>query len=124
MTNTDVTFVHRGVARFYEGSIRIDLRTILAVIPVSEVRKLEQHWPAAVYDISEIMKTSEAPPVGKAWITRSGRAVLFNINGVRFVSPLVQIRGIISGERKHAHFAQLHEVPTIAATEQQSEVTP
>ena len=118
---TEVKFSHIGAARLYEGSVRIDVKTMMAVIPVSEVRKLNEHWPASIYDISDVMKNSDAAPVGKAWITRSGKAIMFNINGVRFVSPLAQVKGMLKGERKYAHVAQMHEVPTITATEPQAE---
>lgn len=121
--NTEVKFAHIGAARLYEGSVRIDIKTMMAVIPVSEVRRLNERWPASIFDISDIMKSSDAAPVGRAWITRSGKAVMFNINGVRFVSPLAQVKGMLKGERKYAHVAQMHEVPPVAVTEPQAEVT-
>ena len=120
-TNTEVKFTHIGAARLYEGSVRIDVKTMMAVIPVSEVRRLNERWPASIYDISDVMRNSDAAPVGKAWITRSGKAVIFNINGVRFVSPLSQVKGMLKGERKYAHVAQMHEVPPFAATKPQAE---
>ena len=40
---------------------------------------------------------ADAAPVGKAWITRSGKAVMILINGVQFVSPLAQVKGILNG---------------------------
>ena len=122
-TNTDVKFIHTGAARLYEGSVRIDIKTMMAVIPVSEVRRLNEHWPAAVYDISDVMKNSDAPPVGKAWITRSGKAVVYSINGMQYVSPLAQIRSMLKGERKYAHVAQMLEVPQIEATKPLTQVT-
>ena len=74
-----------------------------AVIPAGEVRRLEDHWPAPVFDISDVMKNSEAAPVGKAWITRSGKAVMITINDVQYVSPLAQVKGMLKGERKYAN---------------------
>ncbi len=120
--NTEVKFSHIGAARFYEGSIRIDIKTMMAVIPVSEVRRLNEHWPAAVYDISDVMKNSDAPPVGKAWITRSGKAVVYSINGMQYVSPLAQIRSVLNGERKYANVSTMHEVPHVGI-EPQTEAT-
>jgi pyruvate/2-oxoglutarate/acetoin dehydrogenase E1 component len=73
---TAVKFEHMGAARLYNGSVRIDIKTMQAVIPAGEIRRLEEHWPAPIYDISEVMKNSDAAPVGKAWITRSGKAVM------------------------------------------------
>ena len=88
ITKMNVKFEHIGAARLYNGSVRIDVKTMQAVIPVSEVRRLEAHWPAPVYDISDVMKNTDAAPIGKAWITRSGKAVMITINNVQFVSPL------------------------------------
>jgi hypothetical protein len=121
ITKMNVKFEHIGAARLYNGSVRIDVKTMQAVIPVSEVRRLEAHWPAPVYDISDIMKNADAAPVGKAWITRSGKAVMITINDVQFVSPLSQIKGMLKGERKYANVSAMHEVqPAIA---QQTEAT-
>ena len=113
-TNTEVKFEHIGAARLYKGSVRIDVKTMQAVIPVSEVRRLEAHWPAPVYDISDVMKNTDAAPIGKAWITRSGKAVMITINDVQFVSPLAQIKGMLKGERKYANVSMM--CPVLPAT--------
>ncbi|MDP2797528.1 MAG: hypothetical protein Q8N94_08485 [Methanoregula sp.] len=122
-TKTNVKFEHIGAARLYNGSVRIDVKTMQAVIPVSEVRRLEAHWPAPVYDISDVMKNTDAAPIGKAWITRSGKAVMITINDVQFVSPLAQIKGMLKGERKYANVSMMCEVQPVAATTQQTEAT-
>jgi len=109
-TKTDVKFEHIGAARLYNGSVRIDVKTMQAVIPTSEVRKLEQHWPAAIYDISEVMKNADAAPVGKAWITRSGKSVMISINDVQYVSQLAQVKGMLKGERKYANVSTMQPV--------------
>ena len=106
-TKTEVTFEHIGAARLYNGSVRIDVKTMQAVIPAGEIRRLEDHWPASVFDISDVMKNPDADPVGKAWITRSGKAVMISINDVRYVTPLAQVKGMIKGERKYAHVATM-----------------
>jgi len=111
-TKTDVKFEHIGAARLYKGSVRIDVKTMQAVIPVSEVRRLEDHWPAPVFDISDIMKNTEAAPVGKAWITRSGKAVMITINDVQYVSPLAQVKGMLKGERKYANVSTMQAITT------------
>jgi hypothetical protein len=121
ITKTNVKFEHIGAARLYNGSVRIDVKTMQAVIPVSEVRRLEAHWPAPVYDISDVMKNTDAAPIGKAWITRSGKAVMITINDVQFVSPLAQIKGMLKGERKYANVSMMCEVQPVAATTQQTE---
>jgi len=109
-TNSNVTFEHIGAARLYNGSVRIDVKTMQAVIPAGEIRRLEDHWPAPVYDISDVMKNPDAAPVGKAWITRSGKAVMISINNVRYVSPLAQVKGMIKGERKYANVSTMQPI--------------
>ena len=111
-TKTEMTFEHIGAARLYQSSVRIDVKTMQAVIPTSEVRKLEQHWPAAIFDISDVMKNADAAPVGKAWITRSGKAVMISINDVQYVSPLAQVKGMLKGERKYANVSTMQPVTT------------
>ena len=115
-TNTEVMFEHIGAARLYNGSVRIDVKTMQAVIPANEIRRLEQNWPAPVYDISDVMKNADAAPVGKAWITRSGKAVMILINGVQFVSPLAQVKGMLSGERKYANVSAMCPVQSKTVT--------
>ena len=121
--NTEVKFENIGAARLYKGSVRIDVKTMQAVIPVSEVRRLEAHWPAPVYDISDVMKNTDAAPIGKAWITRSGKAVMITINNVQFVSPLAQIKGMLKGERKYANVSMMCPVLPVAATTKPAEAT-
>jgi hypothetical protein len=64
-TKTDVKFEHIGAARLYNGSVRIDVKTMQAVIPAGEVRRLEDHWPAPVFDISDVMKNKTRPRSGR-----------------------------------------------------------
>jgi hypothetical protein len=109
-TKTDVTFEHIGAARLYNGSVRIDVKTMQAVISANDIRRLEKNWPAPVYDISDVMKNADAAPVGKAWITRSGKAVMILINGVQFVSPLAQVKSMLCGERKYANVSAMCSV--------------
>jgi len=122
-TNTDVKFEHIGAARLYNGSVRIDIKTMQAVIPAGEIRRLEERWPAPVYDISDIMKNADATPVGKAWITRSGKAVMITINDVLYVSPLAQVKGMLKGERKYANVSMMREVLPVTKTTNQAEAT-
>jgi hypothetical protein len=67
------------------------------------------------------MKNSDAAPIGKAWISRSGKAVLIMINDMKFVTPLAQIKGMLKGERKYANVSMMREVQPGAATTQQNE---
>jgi hypothetical protein len=117
-----VKFEHIGAARLYNGSVRIDVKTMQAVIPASDIHRLTQNGPAPVYEISDVMKNADAAPVGKAWITRSGKAVMILINGVQFVSPLAQVKGMITGERKYANVSAMCEIPPFAMPTQPAEV--
>lgn len=105
------TFEHIGAARQYEGTLRIDIKTMQAVVTRSDVSRLLEHWPVDVFDISDVMHTAGNPsPVGKAWITRSGKAVMYTINGIKYVSPLAQVKGAVSGERKYANVSIMREI--------------
>ena len=104
------TLEHTGAAREYEGTLRIDIKTMQAVIGRSGLGRLMSRWPADVYDISDVMKTTDEPEaVGKAWITKSGRAVMYTINGTRYLSPLVQVQGVLKGTRKYAGVSVMAE---------------
>ena len=111
------TLEHRGAAREYEGTLRIDIKTMQAVIGRSGVGQLMSRWPAEVYDISDVMKTAGEPEaIGKAWITRSGRAVMYTIHGTRYLSPLAQVQGVLKGTRKYAGVSVVAEASRALAT--------
>jgi hypothetical protein len=111
MNYQTTTFQHIGAARLFAGSIRIDIKTMQAVISRSDIPRLVQRWPVNVYDISDVMKTAGQPEaVGRAWITRSGRAVMYLINGTRYFSPLSQIQGVLQGTRKYANVSVMGEI--------------
>jgi hypothetical protein len=44
------------------------------------------------------------------------------INGVQFVSPLAQVKGILTGERKYANVSVMCAIPSLVTTTQQAEV--
>jgi len=74
-------------------------------------------WPAEIYDISDVMKTGGEPEaIGKAWITRSGRAVMYTIHGTRYLSPLSQVQGVLKGTRKYAGVSVMQEASRAPAT--------
>jgi len=105
------TFEHIGAARLFGGSMRIDIKTMQAVIAKSDVDLLMDHSPVDIFDISDVIKAAGNPdPVGRAWITRSGRAVMYTINGMKYISPLAQVRGAVTGERKYANVSLLLEI--------------
>ncbi len=39
-----------------------------------------------------------------------GRAVMYVINGIKYVSPLAQVKGAITGERKYANVSIMREI--------------
>ncbi len=119
------TLEHRGAAREYEGMLRIDIKTMQAVIGRSGVGQLMSRWPAEIYDISDVMRTGGEPEaIGKAWITRSGRAVMYTINGTRYLSPLSQVEGVLQGTRKYAGVSVMTEAPLIPASSCHAEGVP
>ena len=121
------TFEHIGAARQYGGTLRIDIKTMQAVIARSDVmRLLVDRWPVDVFDISDVMRTAGEPsPVGRAWISRSGKAVMYLISGVKYTSPLAQVKGALSGERKYANVSVIRDItrPTPACSSSVAEVT-
>jgi len=121
------TFEHIGAARQYGGTLRIDIKTMQAVIARSDVgRLLVDRWPVDVFDISDVMRTAGEPsPVGRAWISRSGKAVMYLISGVKYISPLAQVKGALSGERKYANVSVIRDItrPTPTCSSSVAEVT-
>ena len=110
-------FEHIGAARHYEGTLRIDIKTMQAVISRSDIPRLVERWPVDVYDISDVMRTAGQPEaVGRAWISRSGKAVMYTIRGTRYVSPLAQVNGVLHGTRKYAGVSVMTEAPVIPAS--------
>jgi len=110
-------FEHIGAARLFGGSMRIDIKTMQAVIAKSDVSLLMDHAPVDIFDISDVMKAAgDADPVGRAWITRSGRAVMYTINGNRYLSPLSQVKGVLQGTRKYAGVSVMTEAPIAQAS--------
>ena len=111
MKQEETIFEHIGAARQYEGTLRLDIKTMQAVISRSDVARLLDRWPVDVFDISDVMKTAGSPsPVGRAWVTRSGKAIMYLINGIKYISPLSQVQGAITGERKYANVSIMREI--------------
>lgn len=117
--NHRTIFEHIGSVKNSEGVLRIDIKTRQCVITRSDVPRLLEHWPVSIYDIAEVINTCGQPdPIGQAWISRSGKAVMFRINGLSYVTPFSQVKGIITGERKYAHLAIMTERPESATPAQ------
>ena len=104
-------FEHIGAARHYEGTLRIDIKTMQAVISRSDIPRLVERWPVDVYDISDVMRTAGQPAaVGRAWISRSGKAIIYNIRSIRYASPFAQVNGVLHGTRKYANVSIMREM--------------
>lgn len=109
--NTTI-FEHIGSVKNAEGVLRIDIKTRQCVIAKGDVQRLIEQWPVSIYDIAEVISTCGQPEaIGQAWISRSGKAVIFRINGFSYVSPLSQVKSILSGDKKYAHLAMMVEQP-------------
>ena len=117
--NHRTIFEHIGSVKNSEGVLRIDIKTRQCVIARSDVFRLLEHWPVSIYDIADVINTCGQPdPIGQAWISRSGKAVMFRINGLSYVTPFSQVKGIITGERRYAHLAIMTERPEPASPAQ------
>jgi len=113
MSSTTI-FSHVGSAKQTDGVLRIDIKTMQAVIGRSDVYRLLDHTPVDIYDMADIIHSCGSPrAVGRAWLARSGKSVIFRINGFRYVSPLAQVKGLLNGTRTYAHVAIMldEEVP-------------
>lgn len=110
MANNTTTLAHIGSIKQSDGVLRIDIKTRQCVIARTDVPRLMERWPVSIYDISNVISTCGQPePIGQAWISRSGRAVMLRIDGLSYVAPLAQVKGILSGERKYAHLSIITE---------------
>ncbi len=110
MHYNNLAFEHIGSVKNAEGVLRIDIKTRQCVIAKGDVKRLIERWPVSIFDIAEVISTCGQPEaIGQAWISRSGKAVMFRINGFSYVSPLSQVKGILSGEKKYAHLAMMVE---------------
>jgi len=112
MKQNETIFEHIGAARQYEGTLRLDIKTMQAVISRSDVARLLDRWPVDVFDISDVIEDRRPAPRRSAgrWVTRSGRAVIYLINGIKYISPLSQVQGAITGERKYANVSIMREI--------------
>jgi len=108
MANNTTIFAHIGSIKQSDGVLRIDIKTMQAVISRSDVPLLLDHNPVDIYDMADIIRSCGCPEsVGRAWISRSGKAVMCRINGLRYVSPLAHVKGLLDGTRKYAHVAMI-----------------
>ena len=96
---------HIGSATSTDGVISIDVKSARGIIARSDVfRLLDRNENVIVYNAEDLIRhIGEPREIGHAWISHSGRAVMYLIDGIRYISPLSQVRGIVEGERKTAN---------------------
>ncbi len=105
MFQNRVEIEHIGCMTSTNGVIGIDVKTARGIISRSDVlHLLEEEGPIPVYDAEDLIRHIGIPrEIGRAWISHSGRAVMFLIHGIQYISPLSQVRKVLSGERKGAN---------------------
>jgi hypothetical protein len=115
---------HVGTVKLSGGMLRIDVKIIQAAIARSDVSRLvDEQARVTVWDMTPVWAGSGEPvEAGQAWINGSGRAVMYQIQGRRYISPLSHLRATITGSRKFANISTINWEPfTQGATAQ---VTP
>ena len=115
---------HVGTVKLSGGMLRIDIKIIQAAIARSDVSRLvEEQARVTVWDMTPVWAGSGEPTeTGQAWINGSGRAVMYQIQGRRYISPLSHLRAAITGSRKFANISTISWEPVAQVVTEQ--VTP
>jgi hypothetical protein len=97
------------------GMLRIDVKIVQAAIARSDVSRLvEDRSRVTVWDMGPVWNnTGEPIDAGQAWINGSGRAVMYQIRGRRYISPLSHMRATVAGSRKFANISTIEWVPAV-----------
>jgi hypothetical protein len=92
--------------------LRIDVKIVQAAIARSDVSRLvEDRSRVTVWDMAPVWNnTGEPIDAGQAWINGSGRAVMYQIKGRRYISPLSHMRATVAGSRKFANISTIEWV--------------
>jgi hypothetical protein len=100
---------HVGTVKLSGGMLRIDVKIIQAAIARSDVSRLTvDQARVTVWDMTPVWSGSGEPiEAGQAWINASGRAVMYSIQGRRYISPLSHIRATIAGSREFANISTI-----------------
>jgi hypothetical protein len=111
---------HVGTVKLSGGMLRIDVKIIQAAIARSDVSRLTvDQARVTIWDMTPVWSGSGEPvEAGQAWINASGRAVMYSIQGRRYISPLSHIRAAIAGSRKFANISTITWEPIIQVSEQ------
>ena len=104
---------HVGTVKLSGGMLRIDVKIIQAAIARSDVSRLvDEQARVTVWDMTPVWAGSGEPTeAGQAWINGSGRAVMYQIQGRRYISPLAHLRAAIAGSRKFANISTISWEP-------------
>ena len=106
---------HVGCVKVSGGMLRIDVKIVQAAISRSDVaRLLNTNIHVPVWDMTPVWnRTGEPIEAGRAWITGSGKAVMYIIAGRKYISPLSQVRAVVEGHRKTANISTIEWIPAI-----------
>jgi hypothetical protein len=112
---------HVGTVKLSGGMLRIDIKIIQAAIARSDVSRLvNEQARVTVWDMTPVWSGSGEPTeAGLAWINGSGRAVMYQILGRRYISPLSHLRATVTGSRKFANISTISWEPTAQETIEQ-----
>jgi len=104
---------HVGTVKLSGGMLRIDVKIIQAAIARSDVSRLvDEQARVTVWDMTPVWAGSGEPTeAGQAWINGSGRAVMYQINNRRYISPLAHLRAAVAGSRKFANISTISWEP-------------
>jgi hypothetical protein len=104
---------HVGTVKLSGGMLRIDVKIIQAAIARSDVSRLvDEQTRVTVWDMTPVWAGSGEPTeAGQAWINGSGRAVMYQIQGRRYISPLSHLRATVTGSRKFANISTISWEP-------------
>ena len=104
---------HVGTVKLSGGMLRIDVKIIQAAIDRSDVSRLvDEQTRVTVWDMTPVWAGSGEPTeAGQAWINGSGRAVMYQIQGRRYISPLSHLRATVTGSRKFANISTISWEP-------------
>ena len=113
---------HVGTVKLSGGMLRIDVKIIQAAIARSDVSRLvDEQARVTVWDMTPVWAGSGEPTeAGQAWINGSGRAVMYQIQGRRYISPLAHLRAAIAGSRKFANISTINWEPVAQVAAEQA----
>ena len=100
---------HVGTVKLSGGMLRIDVKILQAAITRSDVGRLTLEGEnVPVWDMTPVWAgTGDPIEAGQAWITGSGKAVMYQIRDRRYISPLSHVRAAVDGTRRFANISTI-----------------